>query len=263
MQSSTAVMLRALVMLACVVAIPMAALCGKSLPQMLDALLDGCRSQTTASACVAANEMPHFEPYNATVEPEPHPFPSPGSPGLQPSLQTGGGRHQPPTDQPPTEAATSGVIPAGYRPPANSASVAVSGGPDASQQLQPPFAPAPVAVPRFGSAAAAPPSPHEERPNGQSLSPTAGPAAPARPTPGSPQTADGFAYVQDRLRQLGATAYSLEFWGSRQQLYRFSCKMAVGQNPGCVRYFEATDTDHLKAMTEVLREVEAWQTGLR
>ncbi len=55
----------------------------------------------------------------------------------------------------------------------------------------------------------------------------------------------------------------LESWGSREQLYRFYCKVAVGGNPNYTHYFEATGSDPLAAMADVLGQVEAWRAGRR
>ncbi len=67
--------------------------------------------------------------------------------------------------------------------------------------------------------------------------------------------------LQSRLRQLGATYYLLETWGNQRQFYRFYCQMAVGGNAGYTHYFEATNSDPLGAMADVLRQVEAWRGG--
>jgi hypothetical protein len=75
--------------------------------------------------------------------------------------------------------------------------------------------------------------------------------------------ADAFCALQDRLRQLGATYYLLESWGSEQQMYRFYCKMAIGGSADYTRYFEATSADPLQAMLDVVRQVEAWKEGGR
>jgi hypothetical protein len=94
-------------------------------------------------------------------------------------------------------------------------------------------------------------------------------AAPfAQPSPAAlqlnaqpPAAVDQFVYVQQRLRQLGATYYLLEAWGNDRQLYRFYCKMAVGGNASYTRYFEATDSNPLQAMAQVLQRVETWCSG--
>ena len=74
-------------------------------------------------------------------------------------------------------------------------------------------------------------------------------------------TADPFRYIQDRLRQLGATYYLLESWGNQQQMYRFYCKMAVGGSATYTRCFEATNSNPLQAMRQVLQQVETQHTG--
>ncbi len=72
---------------------------------------------------------------------------------------------------------------------------------------------------------------------------------------------DAFAYIQQRLRELGARHYLLETWGIREELYRFYCKVAIGDDPDHTRYFEATHSDPLEAMARVLRDVEGWRAG--
>jgi hypothetical protein len=105
-------------------------------------------------------------------------------------------------------------------------------------------------------------------PQGSSAPPAAGlvpvhrssPMPPAEPVADSPvPRTDGFREVEQRLRQLGATYYLLESWGQSKQLYRFYCRVAVTGSPEYTRYFEATDTDGLSAMREVMDEVEAWR----
>ena len=87
-------------------------------------------------------------------------------------------------------------------------------------------------------------------------------AAPATsPAATTPKAADPFLHTQKRLQQLGATYYLLESWGGQQQLYRFYCKMAVGGNPNYTRYFEAIESDPLRAMSQVLGQVESWRAG--
>jgi hypothetical protein len=68
--------------------------------------------------------------------------------------------------------------------------------------------------------------------------------------------------IQERLQKLGATYYVLESWGNDQQLYRFFCKMAVTGNANYVHCFEATHADPLRAMQQVLQQVETWRGGV-
>jgi hypothetical protein len=70
-----------------------------------------------------------------------------------------------------------------------------------------------------------------------------------------------FIATQRRLRELGATYYLLETWGSQGELFRFYCKAAVAGNASYTRYFEATDTEPLRAMAKVLEQVQEWRAG--
>jgi hypothetical protein len=70
-----------------------------------------------------------------------------------------------------------------------------------------------------------------------------------------------FTVMERKLREYGATYYLLETWGSAGELYRFHCKMAIGNNPNYTRHFEATDHDALRAMAQVLEKVEMWREG--
>jgi hypothetical protein len=89
------------------------------------------------------------------------------------------------------------------------------------------------------------------------------PAAPigANRAGGAPAGADPFRSIQERLQELGATYYLLESWGNQQQMYRFYCRMAVGGNADYTHFFEATGSDPLQAMLQVLRQVETWRQG--
>lgn len=87
----------------------------------------------------------------------------------------------------------------------------------------------------------------------------AAPDEPATVASAVPDVPMGFDDIQLRLRELGASYYLLESWGSQRQLYRFSCKMAVGGNTDFTRYFESADADPLQAMLQVLRQVETWR----
>jgi len=200
-QSSSAVLFRALVMLSCLIAIPLAAVFGKSLPEMLKNLVNGCWSGPSASVSSTTDEAPRFQPVAAGSVV--------GTPRANPGLPTHGG--------PLTASA------AGYTGPAGKGFEAVAAGYE-----QPLKAPAP------------------------SVSPAALAAEPVSAPP------DRFAYVQNRLRDLGAGYRSLESWGEQQQLYRFHCRMPVAGDPTCTYYFEATDVNPLKAMSDVLEQVENW-----
>ena len=82
-----------------------------------------------------------------------------------------------------------------------------------------------------------------------------------RASPGDAAGLKRFTRIERRLRQLGATYYLLESWGTEGQLFRFHCRMAIGGWPHRNRYFEATDKDPLEAMEQVLQEVQLWRFG--
>ncbi len=218
-------MFRALVMMVCLIAIPLAALFGSSLPDAIKALKEGrwptlatIAQGPAAKSSTTLEEPPKFEPAaapmasNAAMS-----VPSPVSP----------------VEEGPTQVPTPMPLPS--EPPAMAASCP----PDAMQR------PASAVVPTHYETAADPV------------------ARPLRLPPAPPQPAENDPYtrIQNRLRQLGATYYLLESWGGQQQKYRFYCKMAVGGNPNYPHVFEANDTDPLRAMSQVLQQVESWSSG--
>ena len=72
-----------------------------------------------------------------------------------------------------------------------------------------------------------------------------------------------FRRMEQRLRQLGATYYLLETWGTTGDRYRFLCKMALAGSADYDRnrIFQATAADPLRAMQNVLEQVEQWRSG--
>lgn len=88
-----------------------------------------------------------------------------------------------------------------------------------------------------------------------------GPPVRAESDGGQVQSVDQFSTIQLRLRELGATYYLLESWGTNATRYRFHCRMAVAGDDRHFRQFEAMASDPLAAMTEVLRQVEQWRFG--
>ncbi len=80
--------------------------------------------------------------------------------------------------------------------------------------------------------------------------------------PNGPDTSsDLFVAIQSRLQQLGAVYYLLETWGSDPPCYRFYARMAVGGNRNVTRHFEAVDHIPLRAMQRVLEQVERWKAA--
>ena len=236
MQSSTATVFRALVMLGCLVAIPLAALVGKSLPDMVKGLVGQRWPAGSASAFGSLEEAQRFEPAAPTSVP-----PSASAGQMGSGWQPPSPPDTPSRPGPAVGSLDSPVIAAGH---------------------QSPLGPAPsLVVPAGGLRAVGSGQQQGPVPNPpgviQGATGPSGPADPARPA------GDKFTYIQDRLRRLGATYYLLESWGSREQLYRFYCKVAVGGNSNYTHYFEATDSDPIRAMARVLQQVEAWRAGGR
>lgn len=227
-QSSTTTLVRALVMLICVVVLPLVALFGTSLPEwaeevgLVDRLLGRhvLTSRATDPQSVLATPLQPVPP-----APFDHQQPSQAGPRF----------FRPPQVAPP-------VI-GGFESPATPLAGALTTGADR--------VPGPVIVAGYETPDIAIPRTQPDWPG-----PSPAPTAPAAAAPTSP-----FEYVGQRLRELGATYYLLELWGDEQKLHRFYCRMAVGGNPNCTRYFEATDADALTAMVRVLQEVEVWRSA--
>ena len=79
------------------------------------------------------------------------------------------------------------------------------------------------------------------------------------PANGSPNQDATFKLIQERLKRLGATYYLLEAWGDHKDAFRFYCRMPIGGNPQVWRPFQNVDSDPLKAMANVLQQIEDWQ----
>jgi hypothetical protein len=83
------------------------------------------------------------------------------------------------------------------------------------------------------------------------------------PAPAAEDCTAQFRRMEHRLRELGATYYLLETWGSSGDRYRFFCKMALAGNADYNRnrIFQGTAADPLRAMQDVLTQVEQWRAG--
>ncbi len=230
-QSSTTTLVRALVMLVCVVVLPLVALFGTSLPEwaeevgLVDRLLGRqvLNHRATDTQPVAASALQPVPLAPSVIQQSPQPGPWFSRPEVPPQVVPPAlGSFESPVTPPPgmgfseADRIAGPVVRAGYETP------------DAVIPQPQPDWPGAPAIPAANAA-----------------------AAPANP----------FEYVGQRLRELGATYYLLELWGDEQKLHRFYCRMAVGGNPNCTRYFEATDADALTAMVRVLQEVEVWRSA--
>jgi hypothetical protein len=203
MQSSAGMVFRALLLLACLIAIPGAALWGSSLPTMLSSVLAGRWPTGIGSERESKPpaEVVQFERAYPTVSGSLAGVAEPAVPNRL---------ADPPRDGPKWPAGALGaspspVIPVVYQEPAEEALLCAD----------------------------------------------------------SVAGNDRFIHIQSRLRQLGATYCLLESWGNQPDYYRFYCTMAVGGNPHFACPFQATHSDPLEAMAEVLQQVEAWRANLQ
>ena len=297
MESSAVVAFRALVMLACLVVVPLAAIFGSAFPELVKTVLvDRLVSPSgTSSGSPTASDSPSMA---LTAEPPP---PWQGASTVQ---RTGGPDQAAApwpsaVDMRASAPGMSGGAPLGAAPvpAAVAASFSAPADPRLSRWPGSPAQETTSAAARSGlppsDGYALPPS------GGNGLAPTSanvmlggqptGPPAMAtqpggvqsvQPQPTGPQSGgaplggpipanvatgvaslDPFSAMQKLLKQQGATYYLLETWGSDGELYRFHAKMSVAGNPNYTRHFEATDRDALGAMRNVVAQVEAWRAG--
>ncbi len=67
------------------------------------------------------------------------------------------------------------------------------------------------------------------------------------------------AEIEQRLAELGAVYSLLETFGREQRRYRFHCDVTLAGSVDLTRGFEASGSDAVEVMRQVLREVEAWR----
>ncbi len=234
MESSTVIAFRALVMLACLIVVPLAAIFGSQFPDVVKSVLidhiwpPGEKAATPVS--FSQGDAPPFAPGSP---PNWHtdPAPSAAAPALSPSA-AGPGYAPPPVR--PLTSSPGAVEPTGARGPAGDGAV---------RHALHEAAGSPAAMPaRSGAPGMLPPG---------------AAAAPMAP----PGQTDRFTYMECRLRDFGATYYLLERLVNGGERYRFFCQLPLAGNPGPTRNFEATDTDPLRAMARVVEQVEAWRSG--
>ena len=229
-------MCRAVVMLACLVVIPLVALFGDSLPDVVTRLLERVGSKS-ASAAATPGDAPQFMATDATAVPN---VPPPLTDGPRVSLPNGDPSSYWRGDAVPTPADLAVNSKPGSFAPAADAAMPVGYN-------------SPIGVPSGNNAPAGVTTP---------ASPPSWQGGPAtQPVTNAPPPAGGaFVEIQERLRGLGATYYRLESWGAEQRLFRFQCAMMLGGSPNLTQHFEATDNDPMRAMSKVLADVEAWKT---
>lgn len=255
-------------MLACLVAIPVAAVFGTSLPKVLNRLLKARWPVGSASVWEALSGSSRWGPTPPAATPGPwqgDPFQAasvgpmargePADPHRDWDVavdRAAAGKQLYPGQSSRMSAAAAAATAQGGEILANYDSWA-----DGAGAAAPPSAAVGPAGSQSGGVQLVP----VRRANRQNGPPSAAAGRlPAQP-PLQPVTTDRFTEIQRRLRQLGATYYLLESWQSQRRMYRFYCRISVGGNQNYTRYFEATDYDALQAMGKVLEQVEAWRTA--
>lgn len=68
-------------------------------------------------------------------------------------------------------------------------------------------------------------------------------------------------YILGRLQAVGVEQYRLEPWGPDGQVYRFWCRVPLGESAPVARHFESIDRDSGEAVARVLAQIEAWRRG--
>lgn len=244
MQSTRLATLRATVMLGFLIVVPTVAVLGTSLPQWVQKQLRGRAAYEQGSTggplrlrASAAAQQP-MQTATAIMTGGP----AEGQPAAPDALA-------PRRDDSQRGGQTWPGVPVNYETPGGGSSL--PGHPAAYPVTGYPAPQRFVEVPRDGTGGVVVPVPGDG-PHGRS----AGPAN--NDVQAATLVTDRFLSIQHRLRQLGAAYYLLETWG-QGGLYRFHCRLGVGQYAEASLHFEAVEADPLAAMQSVLEQVEAWR----
>lgn len=250
MESSTVVAFRALVLVACLIVVPLAAIFGSQFPDVVKSvLIDRIFPNGMPGSAAADTARDTAPPFVAASD-------SPAWQGAQPgpAATAVGVATQPAAAAAPAwpgagvePAVAWNSTPGQVRPAAGEG---LSGGPSGTAD-------------RLGVAL---PADARQNPQGgpnqaANAGATAGLGGLSNPNAHLVAQPDRFTLMERRLREFGATYYLLETWGNDGEYYRFHCKMAIANNPTHTRQFEATDTDPLRAMGRVVEQIEAWRAG--
>lgn len=268
MQSSAATAFRAVVMLVCLIAVPLAALVGTELPELGRKLLRDHLGLVSISSPASLTEGPPLLSTAQAASPLPGQSSLPGGWGAGGSFAPAwsGETNQP--GQPPhgisaAPSAIASVMP--QRPPVSGGASPIHEGPTRDAILASYEPPASsngnldfLRWPEDPANASANPLPAASPGSGFA---SQGPAASHSSAVGGPASGDRFNEIQRRFRLLGATYTLLETWGDQGQLFRFYCRMGMAGSTTYSRYFEATDAEPLVAMARVLEQVETWRSA--
>jgi len=70
-----------------------------------------------------------------------------------------------------------------------------------------------------------------------------------------------FETLKRHLQTLGATSYSLDKWGNRGELFRFSCSVASSGSSVYEKYFQAIGADEIAVIQTVVADIERWKNA--
>lgn len=293
MQSSAVVALRTMTMIVCLIAVPLAAVLGTTLPKVVKSAFGQHetkqKEETAQSASAARPDNRDPAPVDTMLH-EMAPLvaaddelPAAAGASALPRVHITGVQL---AEEVPTEAAENAAEP----PPIETAPLwnpsprsarTVRGGetttrfvpataPNGGEFPQPP--PASSDQPSYGA---------QQRPgrrddslrktayslpdeDGRPLDASDGEAPPVddRLTPVERVSNDGaLADGQRRLRALGVKYYRLEPWGGEGALYRCSCNVPFSPSGRATRHFDAIEPSPSLALEAVTRQVEAWQAS--
>ncbi len=230
---------RIFVMLSCLIIVPMAAIFGSAFPDVVKAVLVDRIMQWATGKLPESAPTANTEGFS-TVAPGPAPAVDLGGAPTNAADAPRWGSHGGPaeTSAPPFAGNAGQVVPAA------ATSAAVQNDHQQASYIAP--------------AGQSPLQTGHGRPGG-APGDAAGASAPSWSA--SEAQADPFTAMERKLREYGATYYLLETWGNQREMFRFHCKMAVGNDPNYTRHFEAIDSDALRAMNQVVNRVEAWRAG--
>lgn len=250
MQSSFGHVVRAVVMLACLAVVPVIALYGKQIQEFARAVWETYQTRSHAKAGDSAGDAGGNAP----------PWPAPATTGqtADHTSPLGGWPNSTAAAEPQYLAAPwnqPSALPAGAT---NERSAQGATAPGEVQQAS--FTGSPSADGTGDAARAA--AANLPAAYTQSASDSASGAA-AHSSAGGTNCTVEFRRIEQRLRELGATYYLLDTWGRNGDRYRFLCRVALTGNTdlGADRVFFATDSDPLRAMQNVLQQVEQWRSG--
>jgi hypothetical protein len=291
MQSSTAIAIRALVMLIVLISVPLFAIFGKNLPEVVKGVLEGrglvlgpapaAQNPPGPGLPAANNPFAQSTPYRASTDAAAVTQSPTGSDtsgdarpnhvltnptGRDSSKEFAGaagtrnavpGNAETALESPRQLPATNATQPASFQAPFEAAPM----GQDAVAQRDSNLNRAPPDQPRFGSAVGSPPPPDRDVAARSETPYSNSTGAASTPTSATSVAGDErFRRAELRLREMGATKYSLQTWGRDDSQYLFVCRMAVGGNPNMNQVFQAIKDDPMAAMDDVLAQVEQWRT---